>query len=642
VTPRLSRTAVTAFIAAVTLGLAPSAFAASEQDDAGDLLATAQDLGGGSVTLISGSFASAADADLYRVCLTNGTSFSASTVNGTTPTNADTQLFLFDSDGHGVYANDDAPGTRNSRLPANHRFSPGSGGEYYLGVSPYNHDPQSAQGEIFLDNYSRLQYPDDVLDASGFGGAGSLASWNGRWPGGPGTYRITVTGTTVCDTTAPTIELRTPAKDARVRQGADVVVDYSCSDEGGSGLASCVGSVPDGAKLDTSSLGELSVTVSARDGAGNQTVVTHTVAVVDERPPEVTLDSPVDGAVYERGELVAADYSCADEDGGSGLESCAGPVADGASVDTTTLGDHTFTVDARDRSGNVASATARYTVVDRTPPTIAVTTPAAGASYALGEEVLADYSCADEVGGSGVASCAGQVANGAAVDTSSSGEKSFTVEATDAAGNPASVTVRYTVVDRTAPAIELSAPVDGATYERGQRVVAAYYCTDQKGGSGVATCEGTVASGAPIDTSRPGVYSFQVRTADVAGNAGSRTVTYNVGYHFDGFLKPVDNLPNANRWKAGVPVQIRFSLDGYQGARPEAAGYPQSVRCGGGDADVVARAAKKRPVFHYERRSDRYTLLWKTDRKWAGSCRDFVLKLDDGTVHTARFQFVKH
>jgi hypothetical protein len=34
-------------------------------------------------------------------------------------------------------------------------------------------------------------------------------------------------------------------------------------------------------------------------------------------------------------------------------------------------------------------------------------------------------------------------------------------------------------------------------------------------------------------------------------------------------------------------------------------------------------------------------MLWKTDKKWAGTCRDLVLKLDDGSVHTARFEFAK-
>jgi hypothetical protein len=91
-----------------------------------------------------------------------------------------------------------------------------------------------------------------------------------------------------------------------------------------------------------------------------------------------------------------------------------------------------------------------------------------------------------------------------------------------------------------------------------------------------------------------------------------------------------------------MPVPIRFSLNGYQGARPEAAGYPQSVRCDGrGTAEVVARAATRKPVFRYARRSGRYWMLWKTERKWAGSCREFVLKLDDGSVHTARFEFAQ-
>jgi hypothetical protein len=120
-------------------------------------------------------------------------------------------------------------------------------------------------------------------------------------------------------------------------------------------------------------------------------------------------------------------------------------------------------------------------------------------------------------------------------------------------------------------------------------------------------------------------------------------VSYVVGYDFDGFMAPVKNTPNVNKWKAGVPVPIRFSLHGFRGARPEADGYPRSTRCGGGDVEQIARAraAKKQPVFKYERRSDEYVMLWKTDHKWMGNCREFVLRLDDGSVHVAQFQFAK-
>jgi hypothetical protein len=653
VTHRFTRTAIFAVIAALALALAPGALAAVEQGDAGDLPATANDFGDGAVTTIWGSFTDAADADMYRVCLTDGASFSASTVGATT---LDTQMFLLDSQGYGVYANDDWNGSRGSMLPANHRFSPDEGGEYYLAVSSYNRDPQSSQGEIFQDMFNRFSYPDGVLDPNGFGAAEPISGWNGRAPGGPGLYRVTLTGTKTCvppDTTPPTVDLRSPVNGAHVPQNAEVVVDFSCSDEGSSGLASCQGTTADGELLDTSRLGEVSVAVTARDNAGNETTVTSTVTVVDEKKPEVTITTPADGATYERGEQVTADYSCADEPNGSGIESCVGDVANGAAVDTSSLGDHTFAVQATDRAGNTDTKTVTYTVVDVTGPSITLSSPASGAVYARGELVSAAYSCADEGGGSGVASCVGTVANGAPVDTSSLGQKTFTVEATDAAGNATSKRVTYTVADRSGPSISIAAPVDGATYSLGQKVTADFACADEDGGSGVAACEGTVPDGARIDTSSFGEHTFTVHARDGAGNDATKAVTYTVGYDFDGFGWPVRNLPAVNKWKAGVPVLIRFSLNGYRGSQPEAEGYPRSMRCGGGDVTTIARAKaskntkaskhkkKSKPTFVYERRSDRYMMLWRTERKWAGSCREFVLKLDDGSVHTARFQFVK-
>jgi hypothetical protein len=64
-----------------------------------------------------------------------------------------------------------------------------------------------------------------------------------------------------------------------------------------------------------------------------------------------------------QGQVVSADYSCADQANGSGLASCHGDVAAGAALDTSTAGDHTFTVTATDGAGNSATATRSYTVV---------------------------------------------------------------------------------------------------------------------------------------------------------------------------------------------------------------------------------------------------------------------------------------
>ncbi len=166
----------------------------------------------------------------------------------------------------------------------------------------------------------------------------------------------------------------------------------------------------------------------------------------DETDPTVTITTPPDGATYAQGETVLADYACTDEGGGSGLASCMGPVANGEAIDTSTVGAMEFTVDAADGAGNTASLTHDYTVVDETDPTVTITVPSDGATYPRGQTVLADYACSDEIGGSGLASCIGAVADGAPIDTSAVGSHSFAVTATDNAGNTGSFVHAYTVV----------------------------------------------------------------------------------------------------------------------------------------------------------------------------------------------------
>jgi hypothetical protein len=67
--------------------------------------------------------------------------------------------------------------------------------------------------------------------------------------------------------------------------------------------------------------------------------------------------------LYLLGQVVNADYACQDEDGGSGLASCAGPVANGTPIDTGSVGAKSFTVDASDNAGNTASLTHNYSVI---------------------------------------------------------------------------------------------------------------------------------------------------------------------------------------------------------------------------------------------------------------------------------------
>ena len=41
----------------------------------------------------------------------------------------------------------------------------------------------------------------------------------------------------------------------------------------------------------------------------------------------------------------------------------------------------------------------------------------------------------------------------------------------------------------------------------------------------------------------------------------------------------------------------------------------------------------------YDSGSGQYNYVWKTDKAWAGTCRQLTLAFKDGTVQTAHFKF---
>lgn len=82
----------------------------------------------------------------------------------------------------------------------------------------------------------------------------------------------------------------------------------------------------------------------------------------DAIKPVVDVTQPAQGATYTYGQQVVSDFSCTDR-GGSSLQSCSGPVTEGAAIDTTTSGSHTFTVVGKDGAGNTTTVTRTYHVV---------------------------------------------------------------------------------------------------------------------------------------------------------------------------------------------------------------------------------------------------------------------------------------
>ncbi len=186
----------------------------------------------------------------------------------------------------------------------------------------------------------------------------------------------------------------------------------------------------------------------------------------------------------------------------------------------TAPGSYTLNVKGTNQSGasNLSVGNPAHLVIDvpdTTAPTITITSPTA-TTYDLNQSVAASYSCADDVAAT---ACAGPVANGANIETRSAGSHTFTVDAGDAAGNPASQSVTYTVnapaplvlADTNAPTVSCDS-ADGAWH--GTNVSIACTASDP-----VVTGHETSGLANSADA------SFNLTTSVVAGNETSNAST---------------------------------------------------------------------------------------------------------------------
>jgi len=140
-----------------------------------------------------------------------------------------------------------------------------------------------------------------------------------------------------------------------------------------------------------------------------------------------------------------------------------------------------------------------------------------------------------------------------------------------------------------------------------------------------------------------GSYPVTVAITDKDGGTGSKSTVHVVIFNWAGFFQPVDNLPTLNSVNAGRAIPVKFSLGGNKGLSIFEPGYPKSVAiaCNSGAVpdDVEETVTAGNSSLSYSAGSDQYNYVWKTEKAWAGTCRQLVVKLIDGTTHVANFKF---
>jgi YVTN family beta-propeller protein len=115
-------------------------------------------------------------------------------------------------------------------------------------------------------------------------------------------------------------------------------------------------------------------------------------------------------------------------------------------------------------------------------------------------------------------------------------------------------------------------------------------------------------------------------------------------YSFTGFASPVDNPPTINQAHAGQAIPMKFSLGGNFGLNIIASGSPTvtQVDCSSGapvNTGTLTDTAGGSGLT-FDPSTSTYTYVWKTSKTLAaGTCQRFDLQLNDGTDHTAIFQF---
>jgi hypothetical protein len=385
----------------------------------------------------------------------------------------------------------------------------------------------------------------------------------------------------------------------------------------------------------TFALGDTTVNCSATDAAGNPAASQFTVTVRDTTPPVIAAHGNVTreatgpaGAAVNYGQPTASDLV-----DGTVAVSCLP-----ANGSTYALGTTTVNCTATDTAGNTGTSSFSVTVQDTTAPVISahanVTAEATGPTGAAVN--YANPTASDIVDGSVAVVC-----TPASGSTFALGTTTVNCSATDNAGNTASSSFSVTVQDTTPPSISAHAEVNAIATSAAGAVVnyTLPTATDLVDGSVAVTC--LPASGS---TFAIGSTTVNCSATDSHGNTGTSSFNVVVSYAFNGFFKPIDNLPIVNVVKAGQGIPVKFSLGGNMGLNIFAAGYPRSVQmvCNGAVSDTVEETVTAGgSSLSYDATAGQYIYVWKSEKAWAGTCRQLQVKLADGTYHYANFNFTR-
>lgn len=428
---------------------------------------------------------------------------------------------------------------------------------------------------------------------------------------------------TVADTTAPVIS-NMPSNKTVEATGAngsvvtwanptatDIVsgnVEVTCSPASGS----------------TFELGTNTVTCTATDAHDNSSSASFTVTVQDTTAP--TINNVPANQTLEATSAAGATATWTNPTAMDVVNGNRDVTCTPASGDTFAIGMTTVQCSATDATGNTNTHSFTVTVQDTTAPSLSL--PANQTLYTATNSASFDWTAtATDV----VSVNVPVICSSASPATFSLGTTTVSCSATDAAGNTANGSFNVTVLDNAVPTITINAPT-ATNYTLGQSVTANFNCDDA--GSGIASCTGTVANSAVIDTATVGTKTFTVIATDNSQNQSSQIVTYTVGY---GIVALFDQT-KAHNSGSNIPIKLRIvDANGADHSSQSIVITALRVEPGNLPADSPGNSNPTN-VFSYSSSSQSYQYNLKTDKEWSPGTYQLIFRIaGDPVEHSVSF-----
>jgi len=193
--------------------------------------------------------------------------------------------------------------------------------------------------------------------------------------------------------------------------------------------------------------------------------------------------------------------------------------------------------------------------VDTTPPSITCAAP--DGQWHASDVMLACTASDSRSGLSNPGDASFVLSTHVAAGTETGNASTDSRQVCDTAGNCGTAgPIAGNKVDRKPPTIVITAPA--GTYGVGQLVAASYSCAD--GGSGVASCTGSVPNGVNVNTSAAGTASLTVQSIDQAGNSASAVSRYTVS-NASYKVCPLYDSTSAKKSGSAYPIKIQLCDD---------------------------------------------------------------------------------